>query len=96
MGHCRETEFKPLNIAVLTLSDTRDESNDTSGAFLADAVTEVGHKLVARRIIKDDKYLIRAQISAWIADPEVQVIISTGGTGFSGRDNTPEIGRAHV
>lgn len=90
MGHCRETEFKPLNIAVLTLSDTRDESNDTSGAFLADALTEAGHRLVARRIIKDDKYLIRAQISAWIADPEVQVIISTGGTGFSGRDNTPD------
>lgn len=90
MGHCRESEFKPLKIAVLTLSDTRDETTDTSGAFLVDAVTTSGHILADRRIIKDDKYQIRAVISAWIADPEVQVIISTGGTGFSGRDNTPD------
>ena len=90
MGHCRESEFKPLKIAVLTLSDTRDETSDTSGAFLVDALTTTGHILADRRIIKDDKYQIRAVISAWIADPEVQVIISTGGTGFSGRDNTPD------
>ncbi len=90
MGHCRESEFKPLKIAVLTLSDTRDETTDTSGAFLVDAVITSGHILADRRIIKDDKYQIRAVISAWIADPEVQVIISTGGTGFSGRDNTPD------
>lgn len=90
MGHCNTTEFKPLNIAVLTLSDSRDLSQDTSGQFLQDALLEAGHKLAARRLIKDDKYQIRSVISQWVADESVQVIVTTGGTGFTPRDNTPE------
>ena len=83
-------DFRPLRIAVLTVSDTRDESNDTSGQLLADRVTRDGHVLAARRIVKDDVSMIRAQIERWIADPEIHVVISTGGTGLSGRDVTPE------
>lgn len=90
MGHCNTTEFKPLNIAVLTLSDSRDLSQDTSGQFLQDALLEAGHKLAARQLIKDDKYQIRSVISQWVADESVQVIVTTGGTGFTPRDNTPE------
>ncbi|GIU17087.1 molybdenum cofactor biosynthesis protein B [Shewanella colwelliana] len=90
MGHCTNSKFEPLNIAVLTLSDTRDFSQDTSGQFLEDALIEAGHQLVARQLIKDDKYLIRSVVSQWIASKEVQVIITTGGTGFTERDNTPE------
>ena len=81
----------PLAIAILTISDTRTEANDSSGDLLAQCVTAEGnHTLAARALIKDDVYQIRAQISQWIADPAIQVIISTGGTGFSGRDSTPE------
>ncbi|RTR37346.1 molybdenum cofactor biosynthesis protein B [Shewanella canadensis] len=90
MGHCTNTQFVPLNIAVLTLSDSRDFSRDTSGQFLEDNLLEAGHTLVDRKLIKDDKYEIRSVLSQWIASDEVQVIITTGGTGFTVRDNTPE------
>jgi molybdenum cofactor biosynthesis protein B len=80
----------PLNIAILTISDTRTLENDTSGDLLANCATESQHTLTARALVKDDIYLIRSQASQWIADPSVHVIISTGGTGFSGRDSTPE------
>ncbi len=82
--------FVPLNIAVLTVSDSRDEATDTSGRYLADAVQESGHVLVAKNIVKDDIYQLRAIISDWVADKTVQAILVTGGTGFSGRDSTPE------
>lgn len=79
-----------LAVAVLTVSDTRVEANDTSGDFLAAAAAEQGHQVKARAIIKDDVALIRAQASGWIADSGVDVVLITGGTGFSGRDSTPE------
>ena len=85
-----EREFIPVNIAVLTVSDTRTAENDTSGRFIADRLTEVGHKVVARTIVKDTEVGIRAQLAAWIADPNVEVIIATGGTGVTPRDVTPE------
>jgi len=85
-----EREFKPLNIAVLTVSDSRDERTDTSGALLVDRLSEAGHQLAEKRIVPDDIYQIRAAVSAWIADPEVHAIITTGGTGVTGRDGTPE------
>lgn len=81
---------KPLNIAVLTVSDTRDEETDTSGRFLADAVSEAGHNLLEKRIVIDDKYQLRAVVSRWVASQDVQVVITTGGTGFTARDTTPE------
>lgn len=90
MGHCTTNEFIPLNIAVLTLSDSRDLSRDTSGQFLEDNLIEAGHTLIDRKLIKDDKYEIRSVLSQWIASDEVQVILTTGGTGFTARDNTPE------
>lgn len=80
----------PLRIAVLTISDTRDLSSDKSGALLIECLTEAGHRLVERRIVIDDIYRIRAVVAEWIADPQVQVILTTGGTGFTGRDSTPE------
>ena len=82
--------MQSLNIAVLTVSDTRGEDDDTSGAFLVQALTEAGHRLADRKIVRDDIYQIRALLSAWIADPGVEVALVTGGTGFSGRDSTPE------
>lgn len=82
--------FIPLSIAVLTISDTRTLEEDTSGQVLEDRLKEAGHALAARSIVSDDIYRIRAQVSAWIADPEVDAIISTGGTGVTGRDGTPE------
>lgn len=82
--------FVPLNIAVLTVSDTRNEDTDTSGRFLAEVLTAAGHQLAEKVILKDDKYDIRALVSRWIASPEVQVVLITGGTGFTGRDTTPE------
>ncbi len=82
--------FLPVTIAVLTVSDTRDASNDTSGDALAARVTEAGHQLAARAILKDDATLIAAQLRAWIEDPAIDVVISTGGTGITGRDVTPE------
>ena len=82
--------FKPLNIAILTVSDTRTEENDTSGKTLVERLTAAGHQLADKRIVKDDKYPLRAVVSAWIADPAVDIVISTGGTGITGRDGTPE------
>lgn len=82
--------FVAVAIAVLTVSDTRDEATDTSGQLLVDKLTQAGHRLADKRIVKDDIYQIRAVLSAWIADPGVQAVIVTGGTGFSGRDSTPE------
>lgn len=79
-----------LNIAVLTVSDTRTEENDTSGRYLCGALVEAGHLLGARRIEIDDKYRLRALVCAWIADPAIDVILVTGGTGFTTRDSTPE------
>lgn len=82
--------FLPLAVAVLTVSDTRDEDSDTSGRLLVEKLTEAGHRLHEKRIVKDDIYQIRAVLSQWIADATVQAVIVTGGTGFSGRDSTPE------
>ncbi len=82
--------FKPLNIAILTVSDTRTEENDTSGKTLIERLTAAGHRLAEKRIVKDDIYSLRAVVSAWIADPAVDIVISTGGTGITGRDGTPE------
>ncbi|NQY36453.1 MAG: molybdenum cofactor biosynthesis protein B [Alteromonadaceae bacterium] len=82
--------FIPLNIAILTVSDTRDESNDTSGQALVERITEAGHHLAEKAIVKDDVYQLRAIVSKWIADDNIQAVISTGGTGFTPRDNTPE------
>jgi molybdenum cofactor biosynthesis protein B len=86
----KDAEFIPLNIAILTLSDSRTFKNDTSGQYLEDALKAVGHHLAARELCKDDIYLSRAIVSQWIADKLVDVIISTGGTGLTKRDSTPE------
>ena len=83
-------EFKALNIAVLTVSDSRDESNDKSGALLVKHLGEAGHRLEEKKIVPDDKYRIREVVSRWIADEAVQVVLTTGGTGVTGRDGTPE------
>lgn len=83
-------DLSRLNICVLTVSDTRTSSNDTSGDYLAKVLTEAGHLLKERAIEKDDKYALRARVSSWIAAPDVHAIITTGGTGFTGRDSTPE------
>ncbi|MCB1616683.1 MAG: molybdenum cofactor biosynthesis protein B [Pseudomonadales bacterium] len=82
--------FIPLSMAVLTVSDTRDLANDTSGQYLVDTLSEVGHQLSDRQITKDDIYQIRAVLSRWIADEKVNAVLITGGTGFTGRDSTPE------
>ena len=82
--------FKPVNIAVMTVSDSRTAANDTSGQALVDLIARDGHTLRARTIVKDERALIEAQLTAWIADPEIDVVISTGGTGVTGRDVTPE------
>lgn len=82
--------FKPINIAVLTVSDTRTAETDTSGDILAARVTGAGHLLAARMIVKDDAPALAAQLEAWIDDPAIDAIISTGGTGLTGRDVTPE------
>ncbi|MDD1781271.1 molybdenum cofactor biosynthesis protein B [Enterovibrio sp. ZSDZ35] len=89
MGHA-VTEFTPAKIAVLTVSDTRTEENDTSGKFLVDALMEAGHTLADKQIVIDDVYKIRAVVSQWIADENVQAVMITGGTGFTSRDSTPE------
>ena len=85
-----EREFKPLNIAVLTVSDTRGEAEDKSGKLLAARLVEGGHRLAEKCIVRDDIYAIRAVLSRWIAEPEVDVVLTTGGTGITGRDGTPE------
>lgn len=85
-----QREFLPLAIAVLTVSDTRTEADDVSGRTLAERLTAAGHRLAQRAIAPDNIYRIRAVVSGWIADPEIQVILTTGGTGVTGRDSTPE------
>lgn len=85
-----ERQFIALRIAVLTVSDTRTEETDTSGKTLAERVTKAGHHVAEKTIVPDDIYKIRAVISRWIADPDIQVVVSTGGTGVTGRDGTPE------
>ena len=82
--------FHPLNIAVLTVSDTRTMETDTSGALIAERLTGAGHRLAARSIVIDDVEAIREQVRVWIADPAVDIVVSTGGTGFTPRDVTPE------
>ena len=90
MSSSSSSERQSLGIAVLTVSDTRTEENDSSGQYLVASLQQDGHQLVDKQIVIDDVYLIRAVISAWIADPQVQSILVTGGTGFTGRDSTPE------
>jgi molybdenum cofactor biosynthesis protein B len=82
--------FLAVNIAVLTVSDTRKEADDKSGATLAERIEGAGHRVASRMIVKDDKDAIVAQLESWIADPAIDVVISTGGTGVTGRDVTPE------
>lgn len=90
MGNHASKEFIPLRIAVLTISDTRNEQTDTSGKYLVTALQEAGHRYEDKIIVKDDIYQIRAITSAWIASDGVDVILLTGGTGFTSRDSTPE------
>ncbi|MCM2321279.1 MAG: molybdenum cofactor biosynthesis protein B [Pseudomonas sp.] len=90
MSQHAESVFVPLNIAVLTVSDTRSLDTDTSGGLLVERLQGAGHHLAARVLLKDDLYRIRAQVAQWIAEDEVQVVLITGGTGFTGRDSTPE------
>ena len=85
-----EREFKPLNIAVMTVSDTRTEETDKSGNTLVKLLTDAGHRLADKQIVPDDIYRIRAVVSQWIADDGVNAVITTGGTGITGRDTTPE------
>lgn len=82
--------FVPLRIAVLTVSDTRTPDSDTSGALLVEKLSEAGHELAARALLPDDIWQLRARICSWVAEGDVQVILVTGGTGFTGRDSTPE------
>ncbi len=82
--------FIPLSLCVLTVSDTRTPADDTSGDYLAAAIADAGHRLHERAIVRDDKYALRALVSRWIADESVHGILVTGGTGFTGRDSTPE------
>lgn len=89
-AHFHDVGFVPLKIALLTISDTRTEANDSSGALLHERVLAANHRVVAREIVRDDVYRLRAVFSRWIADPQVEVVISTGGTGITGRDSTPE------
>ncbi len=83
-------QFRPLSVAVLTVSDSRDEASDSSGRYLCEALAEAGHRCGDKRIVKDDIYQIRAALSAWIAEVAIDAVLVTGGTGFSGRDSTPE------
>jgi molybdenum cofactor biosynthesis protein B len=90
-GRLDETRpFLPVNIALLTVSDTRTEADDRSGNTLAELAETAGHQIAARRIVRDDLAAITEQLRAWIADPEIDVVIATGGTGVTGRDVTPE------
>ena len=85
-----ERQFKPINIAVLTVSDTRSLADDTSGEILVERIKAAGHRLAARVIEKDDAPLLASRIGTWIDDPHVDAVVSTGGTGLTGRDVTPE------
>lgn len=84
------SDFVPLSVAVLTVSDTRTEADDSSGRLLAERLVTAGHRLAEKRIVPDDIYQIRAVVSRWIADDAVNVVLTTGGTGLTGRDGTPE------
>lgn len=90
MAHLSTADFQPLRIAVLTVSDTRNLETDTSGQALITALQDAGHRLAERALVRDDIWQIRARLCAWIADPTVQVVLITGGTGFTARDSTPE------
>lgn len=85
-----QADFVPLNLCVLTVSDTRTPDDDKSGDYLVQACAEAGHHVFERDIAPDDRYRLRAIVSRWIADPAVDGILVTGGTGFTGRDSTPE------
>jgi molybdenum cofactor biosynthesis protein B len=89
-GHFTESDFIPLNLAILTVSDSRTEETDKSGNTLKERALEAGHTVVDKCIVPDDIYQLRALVSRWIADSEVHVVIATGGTGITGRDSTPE------
>ena len=90
MAHSKTDVFVPLNLCVLTVSDTRNEDTDTSGQLLVERLQTTGHNLFDKKIVIDDIYKIRAAISQWVADDSVQGILITGGTGFTSRDSTPE------
>ena len=90
MGIDENLTFYPLRIAVLTVSDTRDEATDKSGDLLAERLVAAGHELARRSIVKDEIDAIRSAVSAWVADDAIDVVLATGGTGFSPRDVTPE------
>jgi molybdenum cofactor biosynthesis protein B len=90
MSDVKERQFVPLNIAILTISDTRTEDSDKSGKVLVERLREAGHKLAEKMIVPDDVYRIRAAVSDWIAADNINVVITTGGTGVTGRDGTPE------
>lgn len=85
-----DRSFVPLDIAVLVISDSRTEKTDKSGALLADRLTQAGHRLADKQIVPDDLYQIRAVVTGWIAAEKIQVVLTTGGTGVTGRDGTPE------
>ena len=85
-----QTDFIPINIALLTVSDTRNKDTDTSGKILKDRILQANHQLISQQIVPDNIYQIRAIISSWIAQPNIQAIITCGGTGLTGRDGTPE------
>ncbi|SDZ28957.1 molybdenum cofactor biosynthesis protein B [Lysobacter sp. yr284] len=85
-----ERDFIPLNLCVLTVSDSRTLANDSSGDYLIQSLTDAGHRLVERKLLPDDRYKLRAAVSQWIADDAVDGVLVTGGTGFTGRDSTPE------
>lgn len=90
MARSNHIDFIPLRVAVLTVSDTRTPATDTSGQALVQFLSAAGHKLVERQLVIDDIYLLRARVSQWIADSAIQVILLTGGTGFTERDHTPQ------
>ncbi|MAT93370.1 MAG: molybdenum cofactor biosynthesis protein B [Halioglobus sp.] len=90
MAKATDSNPRTLGIGVLTVSDTRTEEDDTSGQYLAAALGDAGHRLADKAIVRDDIYQIRALLSAWIADAAIDAVLVTGGTGFSGRDSTPE------
>jgi len=84
------SDFIALTLCVLTVSDTRDALNDTSGDYLVQSLQAAGHRLAARALLPDDKYQLRALVAGWIADQAIDGVLVTGGTGFTGRDSTPE------
>ena len=90
MAKATDDTPQSLAVAVLTVSDTRTEADDTSGKYLVEALESAGHRQGSKAIVIDDVYRIRAVLSAWIADPDIDAVLVTGGTGFSGRDSTPE------